>query len=152
MRPITSLVCLLATLVAAPRAAPETGNLPECHAGLVPPPPCVAGASIGLKCDRAHKSAAECFLVHGRLTFGNGTPAYRIWPVGSTRMLGILDARGNAESDNVIPSKILAHLRPQPNPDALWGDFTVCPMAQKRSGWMQMVCIQDAAHVEDRGP
>ena len=31
----------------------------------------------------------SCFWTHGRLTFGNGTPAFRLWQVGTKHLLGI---------------------------------------------------------------
>ena len=87
-------------------------------------------------------------MVHGRLTLGNGTPGFRIWPVGTKRMLGVLDGNGEDETDNVIPSKVrkLA-FAPGGLEIPVFGDYEVCPLTTERQGWMQMVCIKSASNL-----
>ncbi len=34
-------------------------------------------------------NAASCYWTHGRLGYSNGTPEFRLWKIGTMRMLGI---------------------------------------------------------------
>ncbi len=78
----------------------------------------------------------ECFAVHGRLSFYNGTPSWRIWKVGTHRMLGVQDA--------IMPESLVDRLDWEM---ATYGDFLVCPFAHQRAGEMQMICIEAAEHI-----
>jgi hypothetical protein len=70
--------------------------------------------------------------VRGRLSWYNGTPAARIWRVGTTRMLGI--------HHDVLPPALAAAV---PDFDAqAWGIFRVCPFTRERPGHMQFVCVE----------
>ena len=38
---------------------------------------------------KAPENAATCYWTHGRLNFYNGAPSYRIWKIGTKRILGV---------------------------------------------------------------
>ena len=96
------------------------------------------------KCKGNPEVIAACYTVHGRATFGPGTPALRIWPVGTKRMLGVTAGpRADDADEPIVPKNLLI-----PNgADAIYGDFEVCPFTPGRKGFMQMVCVESASHV-----
>lgn len=79
-----------------------------------------------------------CFEVRGRLSFWNGAPSARIWPVGTKRVLGV--------HSDVLPPTLAAKLHsfdPQHTFDTeVWTNFTLCPFTQSEAGHMQFVCIE----------
>jgi hypothetical protein len=79
-----------------------------------------------------------CFLVHGRLSFWNGTPTTRIWRIGTKRILG-------DHYDMPLPESLAVHMNSFG--DEAYGDFTVCPFTKERPGAMQMVCVESAKQV-----
>jgi len=81
----------------------------------------------------------ECFVIHGKLMQTNGTPDLRIWRIGTKRILGVENARGQADAEGALPDGIPYFDKLANN--AVYGDFRVCPLARQRPGWMQMVCI-----------
>jgi hypothetical protein len=89
-------------------------------------------------CKNSPKLVGACYIVHGRATWGNGTPALRIWPVGTKRMLGVTADKIADDADDPIIPKQLAF---DPSKKA-FGDFEVCPFTAERSGVMQMVCVE----------
>jgi hypothetical protein len=56
-------------------------------------------------CKTNPKVVGACYTVHGRATFGPGTPALRIWPVGTKRMLGVTAGPRADDADNPICPK-----------------------------------------------
>jgi hypothetical protein len=91
------------------------------------------------KCKENPRVVAACYPVHGRATFGNGTPALRIWPVGSKRMLGVTAGSTPDDAEEPIAPKNFAF----PNGAlAVYGDFEVYPFPSERKGSMRMVCVQ----------
>ena len=89
------------------------------------------------------RPAGPCQWIEGRLTVGNGTPAYRIWPRGTRRLLGVTNARFDAEAGDVIPANAALYLR-ENRTDRLWGQFLVCPLAPERAGRMRPVRVAAA--------
>src|SRR5438105_15763710 len=47
-----------------------------------------AAAKRKIPC-KTPENAASCYRAHGRLNFANGAPSYRIWKIGTKRILGI---------------------------------------------------------------
>lgn len=87
-----------------------------------------------------------CYWVKGRMTVGSGTPATRIWPVGTHRMLGVV-SRQHPIPDDAYPPEIprnVAKHQATTASDTIWGNFYVCPVAPERSGWMRLVVISKA--------
>jgi hypothetical protein len=94
------------------------------------------------QCKNNPSLIGACYLVHGRATFGAGTPALRIWPVGTRRMLGVTGGPIADDADNPIaPTEML---RFGPDVEGIFGDFEVCPFTPPQTGHMQMVCVQSA--------
>ena len=87
-------------------------------------------------------ASAQCRWVEGRLSTYNGTPTFRIWPKGTTRLLGVVDRSGAAEGAGVLPAKVVK-IKPSFSRD-LWGSFRVCPQTPEHAGWMRMVTLTDA--------
>ena len=87
--------------------------------------------------------AASCYWTHGRLQYGNGTPALRLWKTGTDRLLGIysgpsVNTRGDDNGDNEnpdLPDNVSKNL--QMTETIIWADFEVCPLQPERSGAMQ---------------
>ena len=96
------------------------------------------------------ENASDCYWTHGRITIGNGTPAYRLWKIGTKRILGIYSGPSTYHDplslDNEYPDF-------PPNVEKIWsprvyrplyGDFEVCPLAPERAGFMRPVCVESA--------
>jgi hypothetical protein len=86
-----------------------------------------------------------CHRVRGRLTAYNGNPTFRIWVVGSNRLLGVMgrDWR-ETEAGDMLPPHVRSALGSRPFETRVFGDFEICPLTRERPGWMQMVCIASA--------
>jgi len=91
----------------------------------------------------------RCFNVHGRLSIYNGTPSIRLWPIGSKRMLGVLDPTdiSSAPGPSVLPDDIKQKL--DWNKD-VFGDFFVCPLSRRQPGRMQTICLDSGKHLNVR--
>jgi hypothetical protein len=117
--PAGRALLLLAGLAALPAAAAEPG---PCRGS-----PALAGA---------------CFAVHGRLAVYNGSPAFRLHPAGSKRILGIVTPAGTPlEEPRDVPPEVRALFWKDADPAPVDGDFEVCPLTRERPGHMRMVCI-----------
>jgi len=87
--------------------------------------------------------AGSCFVVRGRLSAYNGTPTFRIWPIGTHRLIGVVPSED--------PRSLPAELRGVAGFDRdVFGMFTVCPFIANRSGVMQFVCVEAVRKVRVR--
>ncbi len=88
----------------------------------------------------------KCFSVHGRLSVYNGTPSIRLWPIGTKRLLGVIDPNeaSSTPGEPILPGNIKRKL--DWDKDVL-GDFEVCPLTKQKPGHMQTVCIQSGNHL-----
>ncbi len=84
-----------------------------------------------------------CFAAHGRLQAFNGTPTFRIWPIGTHRLLGVHDDAENSH----IPAAIRRAFGSNAFGKTIYADFTLCPLSEPRPGWMQLVRIKTASHL-----
>jgi hypothetical protein len=100
-----------------------------------------AGASGAAPADGA------CHVIRGRLAVWNGTPSVRIWPVGTRRELGVVDAHGDAEGERLFPSPVAALIEPAPDRTVVFGDYRVCPLSPQQPGRMQIVYIAGATRL-----
>ena len=87
-----------------------------------------------------------CFTMRGRLRVWNGNPAFRIWRIGTRRVLGVTGRLFPAD-EIVLPESLDGKL--SDDTDA-YADFTVCPLTSDSPGSMQMVCIESAENVSFR--
>ncbi len=89
----------------------------------------------------------ETFIVHGRLISGNGTPACRIWVVGSKRILGVHELQGEIPD---MPEKLLDLLAYGRRPDQyrdIYADFELEALTPDRPGHMRIVRIVSASKI-----
>jgi hypothetical protein len=79
----------------------------------------------------------------------NGTPSIRLWPLGSKRLLGVLDPNdvSSAPGPTVLPDEI--KLKLDWNKD-VFGDFLVCPLSRSQPGRMQTICVDSGKHLTVR--
>lgn len=84
-------------------------------------------------CRKGGVPSDSTFTFRGRMIGYNGNPTYRIWPVGTNRLLGVrgscLDALDLGEWTPYLDNE-------------LWADFTVSAVTPQRPGVMQFVCIR----------
>ena len=131
-------------------AAPPAEAAGDCRTVAVLTPLCFQYRQPRAGCRAIPRSQVPCFTVRGRLTVGNGTPAARLWPFGTRRLLGVFSgADGQADSEGVFPPTLRAAMQP-PKPGFLnpvAGVFRVCPLTTDLAGWMRPVCIDSATQV-----
>jgi len=92
---------------------------------------------------------APCFKVRGTLSFGVGTPAIRLSPIGSRRILGVFGGNGDPEDAHAVPRGVsrLVVRNCDVFVNAITGDFLVCPLKTDRPGWMRPICIASASNL-----
>jgi hypothetical protein len=102
------------------------------------------------------ENAASCYWTHGRLNFYNGAPSYRIWKIGTKRILGVYSGPNRypprTDADTQLPEfppEIDKVFRPPDN--TAYADFEVCPLEPERQGEMQAVCIESAKKIVVEG-
>ena len=89
------------------------------------------------QCKANPQLAGPCFVVHGRLRAYNGNPTFRIWRIGTGRLLGVTGAQPG--EDPIMPTKLGCDFDHD-----VYADFEVCPFTQEKPGVMQRVCIESA--------
>jgi hypothetical protein len=91
----------------------------------------------------------KCFRVQGRLSVYNGTPSIRLWPIGTKRLLGVLDPMdtANAPGPSILPASIAGRLDADKD---VFGDFLVCPLTRAKPGRMQTICIESGRNLTVR--
>ena len=78
--------------------------------------------------------AGPAFQVHGRLSLANGNPGFRIWIVGTKRILGVAES---PPEQPLMPSKLFALARD----NLVFADFTAVPLTKDEPGVMRMVRV-----------
>jgi hypothetical protein len=86
-------------------------------------------------CAGRKDKVGECYRVRGRLRAYAGYPRCRIWPVGTTRLLGVADA-------NALPSNVACG-----DGFEVYADFLVCPLTEPRETGIQLVCVASAGNI-----
>lgn len=102
---------------------------------------------------KTEANESSCYWTHGRLAYGNGTPALRLWKTGTKRLLGIysgpsVNVRRDDHGDNEhpeLPANIARRVRLARS--CVWADFEVCSLEPERPGTMQPACIESAKNV-----
>jgi hypothetical protein len=87
------------------------------------------------------KPAGPAFQVHGRLSLYNGNPGFRIWIVGTKRILGIAES---PPEEPLMPAKLFDLARGE---NLIFGDFTVVPLTKDEPGVMRMVRVIRAERI-----
>jgi len=101
-------------------------------------------------------NANSCYWTRGRLRESNGTPSYRLWKIGTHRLLGIysgpsidrfgLDSEGPEFPPNVDRAFGQSNMS-NPYDITIYADFEVCPLEQETPGAMQAACIESAKNI-----
>ena len=96
-------------------------------------------ASPAKVCEKRPEVVDQCYTTRGRLALYNGNPSFRIWKVGTDRLLGV---REGSPENPMMPFDLFY------GTDAkIFADFKVCPLTKERPGWMQIVCVQSAENI-----
>ena len=112
------------------------------------------------------ENAEMCYWAHGRLAIANGNPTYRIWKIGSRRMLGVFNGPSHfpprvqedgelpefpAELDRAYEADNRRYKRETgimwAVPPPVFADFEVCQLEPERKREMQAVCIESAKNI-----
>ena len=149
------LIALASAAQAVPQAASQSRSQQQTAAGLRKSP-----------C-KVPENAAMCYWTRGRLSFYSiGLPEYRMWKVGTKRLLGIYSGPvaypPNGDSNITYPEfppnlERVYDLETKRNakqgkndPWLIWAvfaDYEVCPLEPEHPGWMQSVCIESAKNI-----
>jgi hypothetical protein len=95
--------------------------------------------------------ASSCYWAYGRLGSYLGTPSFRLWKIGTHRVLGIYSGpsvdRYNCldNEDPEFPPKVEKAFHPFGN--RIFADFKICPLEPERAGVMQAACIEAAKNI-----
>ena len=97
------------------------------------------------RCAGNSNLAGECFTFRGTLRLSNGNPTFRIWRVGTKRILGVL-----CDEEPIVPANLKSAMRE--DSEASWhrdfsGDYEVCPFTASKPGWMQFVCVEKVSNL-----
>ncbi len=89
---------------------------------------CLAVAAAG----QQSQPAFPCYAVRARYAVYTADGARELWPIGSRRTLWVEDG----------DDKLLDKLVPDHQNEALYGEFTVCPLEPEKPGAMRHVRIR----------
>jgi len=114
---------------------------------------------------KAPENASSCYWTRGRLAVYNGNPTWRIWKIGTKRILGVFSGPNSwvrDPEDNEHPEfpgnldkiyeadykrRVARKEWDAEFPETAFGDFQVCPLGPERKGEMQAVCIESAKNI-----
>ena len=103
---------------------------------------------IKKKSCREHPAlSGPCYKIRGRMSFYNGTPSVRIWPVGTKRMLGVSEGRFYLDDYGDVPEELVRQISWE---TAMFADFTLCPFTDDKPGVMRLVCVESAENISIR--
>jgi len=112
------------------------------------------------------QNASLCYWTHGRLSVWEGTPPFRLWKIGTRRILAVLNGPSHYpprtvddlenpefpaeldrsyEVDNRRHKKATGIMWAIPPP--VFADFELCPLEPEHKGWMQDVCLESAKNI-----
>ena len=105
--------------------------------------------------------AHSCYWTRGRLSMANGNPSYRLWKIGTHRLLGIYSGpvafNGRAQEEYALDNEgpqlppnvedALWRSVKGPWPNIIYADFEVCPLDKEKPETMQAACIESAKDI-----
>jgi hypothetical protein len=157
MRPALFTVGLIFLAVAV-QAVPQPASAPAAQQ-----PPAAPERKIPCK---TPENASLCYWTRGRLNFYNFSPAYRIWKVGTKRIVGVYSGprafppRTNEDSEAPeFPANLNAVFAAEYQrnrglkqfaPELIgpvFADFELCPLEPEQAGQMQAVCIESVRNI-----
>ncbi len=89
-------------------------------------------------CSGENPVVGSSVKIRGRFSAWNGNPTFRIWVVGTKRILGVRDG-------TKLPNNLHALL--DDFDTKIMGDFVVCPLTKPKHGVMQIVCVSSASNL-----
>ena len=100
---------------------------------------------------------STCYWTRGRLALYNGAPPWRMWKVGTNRIVAIYSGAAawteRKERDGASP-EFPANLKKtydsqikDPSLERVFADFEICPLEPERSDEMQAMCIESAKNI-----
>jgi hypothetical protein len=99
--------------------------------------------------------SGQCRIVRGRMRLYNGTLSFRIWVIGTHRMLRVVDDDGDNFNDvDKLPAPLAQALRSfKPELTGFFGysvfaRYKVCAFTKSRPGVMQSVNVTDATGIQ----
>lgn len=115
---------------------------------------------------KTQETASQCYWTHGRLSVYEGMVTYRIWKIGTHRLLGVFSgpsrypARTDEDLENPeFPPELDKALEANQQrhkcltgttwtvTPPIFADFEVCPLRAEEKGVRQPVCIESAAKI-----
>jgi hypothetical protein len=86
---------------------------------------------------------------------GNGTPSFRLWKIGTNRMLGIysgpsVDRYGLDNESPELPANARKSMQLNSSPpwlNTIYADFEICPLEPEKPRVMQAACIESAKNI-----
>jgi hypothetical protein len=82
-----------------------------------------------------YENTNQPFKLHGRLSIYNGNPPFRIWIVGTNRILGV-------KGGDLVPAEMPEKLKAIMTLDTkIYADFHITPLTKYVKGVMQIVRI-----------
>src|SRR6266567_3520237 len=162
-----ALAASLAANVSTEPQAPEAGRPGTASQDQAKPS---AKASLSASARKipckTPENAALCYWTHGRLSVWEGTPPFRLWKVGTRRILAVLNGPSRypprtvddlespefpAELDRAYEADNRRHKRATgimwAIPPPVFADFEICPLEPEHKGWMQDTCIESAKNI-----
>ena len=116
--------------------------------GIWPHPANQAARAIPCK---TTENAMSCYWTHGRFSYYNGTPTFRLWKVGTHRLLGLWSGpsgdRETADPDALELPAELSKYRFEMLKGRTFGDWEVCPLEPQKAGHMQSACVEAVRNV-----
>ena len=95
-----------------------------------------SGAAVQVQSGTCRASA---LWFAGRMRAYNGNPTYRIWKIGTQRILGVTGSHPGEEP--ILPDGVACGFDCD-----VYADFEVCPFTREKPGVMQRVCVESAAN------
>jgi hypothetical protein len=87
------------------------------------------------RCQSNPAPVDRCFTVHGRLRAYNGNPTFRIWRIGTNRLIGVTGAKPG--DDPIMPENLACGFLCD-----VVADFKLCPFSESKPGVMQRTCVE----------
>jgi len=112
----------------------------------------VSAEEFGRACRESPKVVDQCFTIRGRLIIYNGGWQLRIWPVGTKRLLAVVDPNGIWD-DTTSQESGAPYMTPEVKKalnfgdNAVFADYTLCPLTKDIPEHMRHVCMVDAKNI-----
>lgn len=125
-----SALALLATVSAAASAHPLPAPLEQARVAALP---------LGRTCRTNPNRVGPCFATRGRIRVYNGSLIFRLWRIGTKRLVAIVP-----DEDPIMPEAVKQEIEFSAD---VFGNFVLCPFTAEAPGVMQLACIASASDV-----